>query len=80
MRVLVTGGAGFLGSNTIDALVARGDVVVALDDLSTGSRGNLAPDVPLRVACNAVAAIESGFGAEDAQHPRSALPALSHVR
>ena len=50
MRVLVTGGAGFLGSNTIDALVARGDVVVALDDLSTGSRGNLAPDVPLRVA------------------------------
>lgn len=50
MRVLVTGGAGFLGSNTIDALVARGDVVVALDDLSTGVRANLAPDIALRVA------------------------------
>ena len=50
MRVLVTGGAGFLGSNIVDALVARGDLVVALDDLSTGSRENLAPDIPLRVA------------------------------
>ena len=50
MRVLVTGGAGFLGSNIVDALVARGDLVIALDDLSTGSRENLAPDIPLRVA------------------------------
>lgn len=50
MRVLVSGGAGFVGSNVVDALVARGDLVVALDDLSTGDRGNLAPDIPLRVA------------------------------
>lgn len=50
MRVLVTGGAGFLGSNAIDALVARGDLVVALDDLSTGVRANLAPDIALRIA------------------------------
>jgi UDP-glucose 4-epimerase len=50
LRVLVTGGAGFLGSNAIDALVARGDVAIALDDLSTGTRANLAPDVPLRIA------------------------------
>src|SRR2546423_4897062 len=50
MRVLVTGGAGFLGSNTVDALVARGDLAVAVDDLSTGMRANLAPDVPLRIA------------------------------
>ena len=41
MRVLVTGGAGFIGSHTVDALVARGDDVVALDDLSTGSERNL---------------------------------------
>lgn len=45
VRVLVTGGAGFLGSNIVDALVARGDEVVALDDLSTGDRGNLAPGI-----------------------------------
>ncbi len=50
MRVLVTGGAGFVGSNVVDALVARGDEPVALDDLSSGDRGNLAPGVPLRVA------------------------------
>jgi UDP-glucose 4-epimerase len=50
LRVLVTGGAGFLGSNIADALVARGDVVVALDDLSTGNRTNLAPDTAFRRA------------------------------
>ncbi len=41
MRVLVTGGAGFIGSHLVDALVARGDVVNVLDDLSTGQRKNL---------------------------------------
>ena len=46
----MTGGAGFLGSHIVDALVSRGDLVIALDDLSTGSRANLAPDVPLRIA------------------------------
>lgn len=42
MRMLVTGGAGFIGSHIADALVARGDEVHVLDDLSTGSRENLA--------------------------------------
>ncbi len=42
MRVLVTGGAGFIGSHLVDALEARGDEVVVLDDLSTGKRENLA--------------------------------------
>jgi UDP-glucose 4-epimerase len=41
MRTLVTGGAGFIGSNLVDALVARGDDVVVLDDLSSGREGNL---------------------------------------
>jgi UDP-glucose 4-epimerase len=41
MDCLVTGGAGFIGSNLVDALLARGDSVTALDDLSTGRRENL---------------------------------------
>jgi nucleoside-diphosphate-sugar epimerase len=43
-KVLVTGGAGFIGSNLADALVAAGDDVVILDDLSNGLRGNVNPD------------------------------------
>jgi UDP-glucose 4-epimerase len=42
MRTLVTGGAGFIGSNLVDALVARGDEVVVCDDLSSGREQNLA--------------------------------------
>ncbi len=41
MRCLVTGGAGFIGSNLVDALIARGDEVTVLDDLSTGKLENL---------------------------------------
>ena len=41
MKTLVTGGAGFIGSNLVDALLAHGDEVVVVDDLSTGRRGNL---------------------------------------
>ena len=43
MRVIVTGGAGFIGSHLADALVARGDDVLVLDDLSTGRTANLEP-------------------------------------
>ncbi len=41
MRALVTGGAGFIGSNLVDALLDRGDEVSVVDDLSTGRRSNL---------------------------------------
>ncbi|MBM5805523.1 MAG: SDR family NAD(P)-dependent oxidoreductase [Candidatus Verstraetearchaeota archaeon] len=42
MRILVTGGAGFIGSHLAEALVGRGHDVVVLDDLSTGKKENLA--------------------------------------
>ena len=41
MRVFITGGAGFIGSHLCDALVARGDQVSILDNLSTGSKNNI---------------------------------------
>ncbi len=48
MRTLVTGGAGFIGSNLADALLDRGDEVVVLDDLSTGRREHVGPRAALR--------------------------------
>ncbi len=42
MKALITGGAGFIGSHLAERLLERGDEVIALDDLSTGSLGNLA--------------------------------------
>ena len=42
MRVFITGGAGFIGSHLCDALIARGDEVSILDNLSTGSKDNIA--------------------------------------
>jgi len=57
MKILVTGGAGFIGSHIVDALLAAGHGVAVLDDLSSGSRENLPPGVPLHVAdiCDAAA-------------------------
>ncbi len=42
MRAFITGGAGFIGSHLADALIARGDTVTILDNLSTGSQANIA--------------------------------------
>ena len=42
MRVLITGGAGFIGSHLADHYVAKGDQVTILDNFSTGSKENIA--------------------------------------
>lgn len=66
MRALVTGGAGFIGSHVVDALLARGDEVLVIDDLSTGRERNLSAGAELSVLDvadgAALAAAASGFG------------------
>ncbi len=49
MRILVTGGAGFIGSHIVDALVERGHQVAVVDDLSTGFRENVNSEATLHV-------------------------------
>lgn len=50
MKVVVSGGAGFIGSHVCDVFLGAGHRVVAIDNLSTGRKENLAPGVPLVVA------------------------------
>ncbi|AJF60882.1 TPA: NAD-dependent epimerase/dehydratase family protein [Candidatus Woesearchaeota archaeon] len=47
MNILVTGGAGFIGSHVVDALIEKGHNVVVIDNLSSGSRENLNPNAVL---------------------------------
>jgi UDP-glucose 4-epimerase len=61
VRAVVTGGAGFIGSNLVDALVQRGDEVVVVDDLSSGKREHLNP-----AATFVEADIRNGFDAAGA--------------
>jgi UDP-glucose 4-epimerase len=49
MKVLITGGAGFIGSHLADRLLARGDTVLVIDNYATGRRDNLTPQANLKV-------------------------------
>src|SRR5512134_832911 len=49
VRAVVTGGAGFIGSHVVDALVARGDEVAVIDSLVSGTRENVSPKAALHV-------------------------------
>ena len=47
MRIIVTGGAGFIGSHIVDVYVGAGHEVIVVDDLSAGKRENIHPDARL---------------------------------
>jgi UDP-glucose 4-epimerase len=49
LRAIVTGGAGFIGSHVVEALIARGDDVLVIDNLSSGKRENVPGDAQLEV-------------------------------
>jgi UDP-glucose 4-epimerase len=76
MRALVTGGAGFIGSHLVDALIRRGDEVLVIDDLSTGKHENLeqakAAGVTLEVQditnARVLMTVIEGFGPEAVFH------------
>lgn len=55
MKVLITGGAGFIGSHLADRLLAQGDQVLVIDNFSTGRRSNLAPHSRLIVVEGTIA-------------------------
>ena len=70
-RVLVTGGAGFIGSHLVDALVARGDEVRVLDDFSTGTPENLS------AAASRIDVVRGDVG--DLAVARRAVEGMTHV-
>ena len=70
-KVLVTGGAGFIGSHLVDALVARGDEVRVLDDFSSGKRENL------NQVADAIELIEGDI--RDGETMRAALQSVENV-
>ena len=70
-RVLVTGGAGFVGSHVADGLLARGHDVLVVDDLSTGTRSNLPPHVELidlDISADAFVSLAKSFGPHVISH------------
>jgi len=71
MRYMVTGGAGFIGSNTVDELVQRGHSVVVLDDLSSGKEENLSG------VCNKITLIKSSI--TDIEAVRKAMHEAEYV-
>ena len=76
MKTLVSGGAGFIGSHIVDALLASSHEVAVLDDLSSGSVENLPQGVPpLPTLLNSLIGVLTIYG--DAAHPsRVVLPVV----
>jgi UDP-glucose 4-epimerase len=84
MKILVTGGAGFIGSHIVDGLLTAGHAVAVIDDLSSGSRENLPAAVPLHVVDivdgKAVARVFDGERPEAVCHQAAQMSVSRSVR
>ena len=83
-RIVVTGGAGFIGSHLCDALLARGNRVVCIDDLSTGSKANVAhlvdrPEFEL-VVCDVSAGLDLDGAVDGVLHFASPASPAQYLR
>src|SRR5215470_5388493 len=81
MRSVVTGGAGFIGSHLVDALAARGDDVLVLDDLSSGKRENLAEALEAGAKLTELDVVDAGavFEAIEAFEPASVFHLAAQI-
>src|SRR3954470_23386901 len=81
MKSVVTGGAGFIGSHLVDALAARGDEVLVLDDFSSGKRENLAGalDAGARITELDVADAQAVFEAVEGFKPESVFHLAAQI-
>ncbi|HET7540841.1 MAG TPA: NAD-dependent epimerase/dehydratase family protein [Polyangiaceae bacterium] len=84
MRVLVTGGAGFIGSHVVEGALAEGHEVAVLDDLSSGKRSNIPESVPLFQVDlrnrSAVHEVVAGFKPELVSHHGAQISVAVSVR
>ena len=81
MKSLVTGGAGFIGSHLVDALAARGDEVLVIDDFSSGRRENLAGALEGGIEVTELDVADAGaiFDAVDAFRPQSVFHLAAQI-
>ena len=76
MNILVTGGAGFIGSHLVDRLIADGHRVAAADSLATGKRANVNPNAALHEADVRTESLAAAF---DAAQPEAVFHAAAHA-
>ena len=80
MRVLITGGAGFIGSHIADRLLARDDEVLVIDNYATGRRDNLSNHDHLRVLEGTIADADLVRGAVDEFRPEVVVHAAASYK
>ncbi len=80
MRILITGGAGFIGSHITDRLIARGDEVLVIDNFSTGRRDNLTPHKNLKLVEGTIADGQLVSRLFDDFHPNQVIHAAASYK